>query len=131
MEADIAPKNKPELGALIEGSIGELSPFHGTFGYYAEGVEMDGVTLPQGWQDRVVVVQNENTRSAKGLCIEPHDCAVSKLFAGREKDVAFVSSLLRHKMVQRELLEQRIQAVTQDRGKIRLVQSLLARLSSA
>ena len=27
MEVDIAPKNHPELEALIEGSIGELSPF--------------------------------------------------------------------------------------------------------
>jgi hypothetical protein len=31
-EADIFPKNKPELAALIDGSIGELSPFHQTFG---------------------------------------------------------------------------------------------------
>ena len=35
MEVDIAPKNHPELESLIEGSIGELSPFHKTFGFVA------------------------------------------------------------------------------------------------
>ncbi len=31
MEADIYPKNKHQLSDLIDGSIGELSPFHQTF----------------------------------------------------------------------------------------------------
>lgn len=38
MEADLYPRSAPEKADLIEGSIGELSPFHDTFGYYAEGV---------------------------------------------------------------------------------------------
>lgn len=37
-EADIYPKNHPERSDLIDGSIGELSTFHDTFGYYAQGV---------------------------------------------------------------------------------------------
>lgn len=32
-EADVYPRNHPERAELIEGSIGELSPFHQTFGY--------------------------------------------------------------------------------------------------
>lgn len=43
MEVDIAPKNHPELEALIEGSIGELSPFHQTFGFYVDGVDLSGM----------------------------------------------------------------------------------------
>ncbi len=31
-EADVYPKNKPERWELIDGTIGELSPFHDTFG---------------------------------------------------------------------------------------------------
>jgi hypothetical protein len=38
-EADVYPRNHPERWELIDGSIGELSPFHETFGYYAQGVE--------------------------------------------------------------------------------------------
>jgi len=34
MEADVFPKDRPELSIVIEGSIGERSMFHETFGYY-------------------------------------------------------------------------------------------------
>lgn len=54
MEADVFPKNKPERWDVIDGSIGELSPFHETFGYYAQGVGPETATLPPGWQDRLV-----------------------------------------------------------------------------
>jgi hypothetical protein len=33
-EADVYPRNHPERWELIDGSIGELSPFHRTFGYW-------------------------------------------------------------------------------------------------
>src|SRR6266851_967339 len=38
MEADLYPRYRSELAELIEGSLGELSPFHQTFGYRADGV---------------------------------------------------------------------------------------------
>ncbi|MDA8348362.1 MAG: hypothetical protein M0038_06110, partial [Pseudomonadota bacterium] len=37
-EADVFPKNHPELADLIDGSIGEGSSFHELYGYYAQGV---------------------------------------------------------------------------------------------
>ena len=47
-EADVYPKNKPELHDVIDGTIGELSPFHETFGYYAHGVDPATAMLPEG-----------------------------------------------------------------------------------
>ena len=38
IEADVFPKNRPDMADLIDGSICELSPFHQAFGYYAHGV---------------------------------------------------------------------------------------------
>src|SRR5262245_3747191 len=38
MEADLIPRHHPERWDLIDGTIGEGSPFHLTFGYYAQGV---------------------------------------------------------------------------------------------
>lgn len=131
MEADVAPKHKPELESLIEGSIGEFSQFHQTFGYYADGVEVAGLILPAGWEQRVVVIQNANTRFAKGLCLEPHDCAVSKLFAGREKDIEFVTDLLRHRLVHARLLDERIVTVSRGRELVHHVQTSLQRLVAA
>jgi hypothetical protein len=52
--------------------------------------------LPSGWRERLIPVHNENTGGGTGLCLEVHDLAVSKLVAGREKDLAFVANLLRH-----------------------------------
>ena len=85
IEVDVAPKNLPELESLIEGSIGELSPFHRVFGFYVDGIEISGIVLPDGWQERAIAVENANTNGFRGLCLEPADLAVSKLAAGRPK----------------------------------------------
>jgi hypothetical protein len=108
MEADVYPKNRPELAELIEGSIGEESMFHATFGYYADGVEEGTATLPDGWKDRLVPIQNENTLGKIGWCLEVHDLAIAKYAAGREKDRDFVREAIRHGIIDRGILEQRL-----------------------
>jgi hypothetical protein len=105
MEADMWPEDDPSKAELIEGSIGELSPFHGTFGYYAHGVAPETATLPSGWRGRVVRICNENTRGVAGLCLHPVDVAISKLVAGRAKDLDFVRAMVRANMVARDALE--------------------------
>ncbi len=110
MEADVFPKEKPINAILIDGAIGERSLFHETFGYYAHGVAEDTAVLPEGWKDRLVPIHNENTRGATGWCLEPHDLAVSKLVAGREKDLEFVNAMLRHGLARAEILRARLAA---------------------
>ncbi len=99
LEADMFTFRDPRDADLIDGSIGEGSPFHDTFGYYAQGVWLDTATLPDGWRERLVRIQNENTRQVAALCLEPHDLAVSKLAAGREKDCEFVTAMVRHGII--------------------------------
>jgi hypothetical protein len=111
LEVDIAPKNKPELEELIEGSIGELSPFHQTFGFYVDGVDIAAIVLPSRWQERIVVIDNPNTGGFRGLCLDPADLAVSKLAAGRPKDLDFVAVLLREGIVTTDLVRERIEDV--------------------
>lgn len=110
VEADLFPKNHPERADILEGSIGELSPFHETFGY-AQGVGEETARLPQGWEGRLVVIQNENTRGARGLCLEVHDLLVSKTIAGREKDLAFLQVAAEHRMADPEILLRRLETV--------------------
>ncbi len=95
MEVDCYPNDNPARADLIDGSIGELSPFHETFGYYAHGIGPETASLPAGWSARVVRFQSENTGGTIGLCLSPADLAVSKLLAGREKDISFVRAMLR------------------------------------
>lgn len=105
MELDLYPRHRPDLAPLIEGSLGELSQFHLTFGYHADGVSPTTATLPTGWEARLVKVTNENTGGAVGWCLDPHDLAYSKPAARREKDLAFIAALLRHRMIRPSRLE--------------------------
>ena len=49
-EADLAPFDDPDgrRSMEIEGSLGQGSPFHDTFGYYADGVDTKTAVLPVG-----------------------------------------------------------------------------------
>lgn len=113
-EADLFPRNHPERADVIEGSIGELSPFHETFGYYAQAVTEETACLPRGWQERLVVIQNENTRGARGLCLEIHDLLISKVIAGREKDFDFLREAVKHGLADRDTLLARLETVDAD-----------------
>jgi hypothetical protein len=108
MEADVYPLHRPDLADLIDGAIGELSPFEERFGYYAQGVGPETSVLPAGWQDRVVKIQNENTDLKVGYCLEPHDLAASKLAAGRAKDWPFVDTMLQHRIIDASMLRERV-----------------------
>ena len=112
IEADVFPKEKPDLSIQIDGAIGELSPFHQTFGYYAHGVDETTATLPFGWKDRLVPVFNENTGGTTGWCLEVHDLAAAKLAAGRPKDLDFVRVLRRRRMVDFAKLRQRCEQLS-------------------
>ena len=108
MEADVYPAHRPERADLIDGSIGEHSAFHETFGYYAQGVGEDTAVLPEGWRSRLVRVENPNTNGIAGMCLEVHDLAISKYIAAREKDRDFTRQLARHGMTDRLTLLDRL-----------------------
>lgn len=109
-----------ERSDRVDGAIGELSQFHETYGYYAQGVSVSTAVLPLGWRDRLISFETPGTAPWRGLCLEPHDLVVSKLVAFRDKDREFAAALLRARMVDADLLEERIllldaPAATQER----------------
>ncbi len=110
MEADVWPRNRPERWELVDGSIGELSPFHETFGYYAQGVGPETAVLPAGWEARLVLLRTPATRGATGLCLDVHDLVISKYVAGRDKDRDFVRAVLRHRLARPTVLLERLAA---------------------
>jgi hypothetical protein len=131
IEADIFSLHNPADADLIDGSIGEGSPFHQTFGYYAHGVSQETAVLPSGWRDRLIPVYNQNTGGGTGLCLEIHDLAVSKLVAGREKDIDFISSLLRHRLVQMPIIRERLAKTDLAPERLQACLARLDRLSNA
>lgn len=121
MKADVYPLHCPDLADLIDGAIGVLSPFGERFGYCAQGVGPETAILPAGWESRLVKIQNQNTDLKIGYCLEPHDLAASKLVAGRDKDWPFVKELIAHKIIDANLLQERIELLTiPDEHKTRL-----------
>ena len=75
IEADVYPRQRPDLAPLLGGNLGELSLFHQTHGYWVDGVAPTTATLPAGWEERLVKVCNDNTGGAIGWCLESHDLA--------------------------------------------------------
>jgi hypothetical protein len=108
MEADVYPRHNPERADKVDGAIGEGSSFHELHGYYAQGVGPETAVLPSGWKRRVVVIKNENTNGIAGLCLEVHDLAISKLVAGRTKDLEFIRALIQHEMIRKNTLLTRL-----------------------
>jgi hypothetical protein len=131
IEADVFTLRDPADADLIDGSIGEGSPFHQTFGYYAHGVAVETAVLPAGWQERLVPVRNPNTGGGTGLCLEIHDLAVSKLIAGREKDLNFMGGLFRYKLARGEIVRERLAVTSVDDTRRQLCLERLKRLTAS
>jgi hypothetical protein len=114
-EADICPVKRRDAIDQLDGSLGEDSRFHREFGFYVHGISIDAARLPTGWKKRVVVVSHViGTRGKRGLCLEAHDLAASKLAAFREKDRDFVRTLLVDGLVKHRTLETRIRSLDID-----------------
>jgi len=77
------------LNTLVDGAIGELSQFDETFGVYAHPNPLTGLFhAPSSWTSRMRRTQEPVSRIT---IIVPHyaDLTVSKLVAGRAKDMEF------------------------------------------
>jgi hypothetical protein len=127
LEADVYPKNHPERAELIDGALGELSMFHETFGYYADGVGEKTATLPRDWSARLVPICNANTLGGTGWCLEIHDLLVSKYVAGRDKDLRFAAVAAQHHLVDRSTLLDRLATTPLESSQLNRVHAFIER----
>ena len=104
IEVDLIAKDEQERTEWLN-AIGVDSPFHEQFGYYADPVDESTAVLPKGWKGRLVNLAPGDTGKVRGLCLDPHDLAISKYVARREKDIDFTRALARRGLlVKRKLL---------------------------
>jgi len=84
------PRSDPDEAnaTLIDGTIGELSPFHSTLGC-THTASVNARRLSDGWRDRLILLCSDNTAGVTGWCLDPHDLGVAKLVAGRPHDLEF------------------------------------------
>lgn len=107
-EVDLYPALHPERADLIDGAIGALSSFDETFGYHADGVGPETAVMPADWMQRVSL---HYIGDVTAICPEIHDLAVSKAVAARGKDADFVRVLLKERMIDIEILRDRIRCL--------------------
>jgi hypothetical protein len=121
-EVEVLAAKSPDRTEWLN-AIGVYSQFHETFGYYADPVDEKTATLPKGWKGRLVALPPGETEGVKGLCLEPHDLAIAKYVASRDKDLVFTRELARRGIVSEErllsLLDQ-TQVDEQQRARIRI-----------
>ena len=107
-EIDLYPALHPELADLIDGAIGQLSMFHDTYGYYADGVGPSTAKMPDDWMD---FAKLHYIGDITVICPDLHDLAVSKCVAGRDKDADWVRGLLRHGLIELPRFIERLSAL--------------------
>lgn len=93
-EVDLIASEHVERTEWLNG-LGVDSQFHETYGYYADAVDAGTATLPRGWKGRLVKLPTGDTDGVRGLCLDPHDLAIAKYAAFREKDLIFTLELAR------------------------------------
>lgn len=130
-EADIYPLTAPELAEKIDGALGEGSPFHETYGYYAQGVGPETAVLPAGWLQRVHRVQTAATDGRVGYCLDVVDLFLSKATAGRDKDRLFCIALLEHGHVNPADALARVPDMPLDEGGKRRLRAAINRWATA
>jgi hypothetical protein len=112
LEVDIYPLHDPNAADFIDGSLGDGSQFHLTYGYYAHGVGPETAKAPCGWQERLVMrkipQRVASKRTAVAWCLEAHDLVLAKCVAGRSRDLDYATEALKAGIVQADVLLARL-----------------------
>jgi hypothetical protein len=129
MEADLYPRTNPAKSDLIDGALGDGSPFHESYGYYAHGVGPETAKAPAGWEDRLVRVdvppRHLSPRAPVAFCLEPHDLVLAKCVAGRERDWEFARDALGARLVDADELLKRVPDLPVDERQRAQIASML------
>jgi hypothetical protein len=133
MAADLYPAESPGKAELIDGALGDGSPFHVAFGYYAHGVGPETAKAPDGWGQRLVRAPVPPRpgwrRRPVALCLEAHDLVLANCAAGRERDWDFAREALRAGIVSAEELQARLSLLPVPREQQRRIRTNLVAMA--
>lgn len=99
----------------LDGVLGQASSFDETFGYHCDGVGPETAILPLDWRDRAGEFQTPATGGVMALAPEPNDLALSKLAAGRAKDMAWLLAAADEGLVDFRILGERLSRMPDER----------------
>ena len=79
----------------------------------------------------MVAYSDADSAPSRATCLDPHDLVVSKLVAGRLKDVEFVKALLGARLISANLLVERAGMLEVPRAVMTRIESVISRLSNS
>jgi hypothetical protein len=111
-EADVLPfdDDDEEKADMVDGLLGEASHFYEKCGIYADGVSPWTASLPTGWDERLVRIEDPES-GAVGRCLHPEDLCVAKVLAGRAKDIRFLAAVFHAGLVNPDAVAGKLPAV--------------------
>jgi hypothetical protein len=112
---DVSPEDAERIADELDGDLGQASQFDQQFGYYCDGVEPQTAILPLDWRDRAKEYSSAMTDGVVAIVPHPNDIGLSKLCAGREKDIDWVAAASANAMVNLGEMEALIERLPNDR----------------
>ena len=88
-DIDCFTKANPERIFDVQDALGADSAFHAKNGYYLDPVSPSLPSLPEGWEDRMNMIERDGIRV---WFLEPNDAAMSKYARGERRDQRWIRS---------------------------------------
>ena len=108
-EADLYPRHNPQAWSALRERLGRPSAFYTRHGVYLDCTDPGLATLPDGWTERLIPYRTPRTGGVTAWCLDPHDLFVAKLVAARDKDMAYLRAMIRHKFAKPGIVAKRIE----------------------
>jgi hypothetical protein len=105
IDVDTYMKADPGRTGDLSEALGQGSAFEDEFGYYLDPVSPNLPSFPEGWQERLILIDFGDVRA---FFVEPNDVAVSKYVRGDERDLRWLRAGLKSKLLDIAVIERRI-----------------------
>ncbi|MGH9841425.1 MAG: DUF6036 family nucleotidyltransferase [Blastocatellia bacterium] len=124
LEADfLLAGDDSDARLIVNKELGVTSNFYDTYGYFADGLGLATVSLAPGWRERLQPLKDDGGKTV-AMCLEIHDLAVSKLIAGREKDMPFLCYLLDSQLIAMSMFMERAATIKETAWEGALIERL-------
>lgn len=89
IDVDCFTKSDPARIFDVVNALGENSPYHLKHGLYLDGISPQVPSLPDGWNDRLIKVEQDGLRA---WFLDPNDAALSKYARGEPRDRRWIQA---------------------------------------
>jgi hypothetical protein len=123
IDVDTYLKNDPQRTGELVQALGQGSAFEDEFGYYLDPVSPHLPSFPQGWQDRLMLL---DFGDVKAYFVDPNDVAVSKYMRGEERDMRWLLAGLRSRLLALDIIERRAASAPALQGELAAARKRMA-----